>query len=289
MKKTAFALITLFTVAVLLSTACSSSTGGGETQLKTGSTQTQTLTIPLPPDPSKPTDITVRLAAAEVAVGGGATRLVDGTVQYNMSELQPSVNTSGSKVEITQASLPGSLPKDMVNKWNVKFNNTVLMNLTVAAGAYSGNWDLGGLRLQSLKWEEGASRSIITFDAANPDKMESFIFKTGASTVKLTNLANLNFGTMSFQGDAGSYTLDFGGKLKRSATADIKTAVSTVSIFVPVGTTAIINLKSKVSNIKTVGSWMTAGTTYTTGKEDAADKLTINIDIGAGQLMLDTH
>jgi hypothetical protein len=288
MKKTAFALITLFTVVAFLSTACSSGTGG-ETQLKTGAAQTQTLTIALPPDPNKPTDVTLRLAAAEVAMGGGAARLVDGTVQYNVSQLQPAVNQSGGKVEITQAALAGALPKDLVNKWNVKFSSTALMNLTVAAGAYSGTWDLGGLRLQSLKWEEGASSSTITFGAANPDKMESFTFKTGASTVKMTGLANLNFGTMSFQGEAGSYTLDFGGKLKRTATADIKTAVSNVSVVVPVGTTAIINLKSKVSNIKTVGSWMTSGTTYTTGKEDAAEKLTINIDIGAGQLTLDTH
>jgi hypothetical protein len=206
-----------------------------------------------------------------------------------VQEFQPSVSTSGSKVDIIQTVPNGTLPKGLVNKWNLRFGSTVPMNLSIQAGAYKGTWELGSVRLQSLKWEEGASQSTIAFSQPNPDKMDVFNFKTGASTVKLTGLANLNFAEMVFQGDAGSYTLDFGGKLKRSANAEIKTAASTMTVTVPVGTSARINLKSKVSNIKTVGSWTTSGTTYTTGKEDAADKLTVNIDIGAGQLTLDTH
>jgi N-terminal domain of toast_rack, DUF2154 len=277
------AVITLVTLAV----ACTSPSG--QTQLKTVSTQTQAVNVPLPADATKPTDLTIRLGAAEVVMGMGAARLADGTVQYNVSDLQPSVSTSGSKAEINQTVPKGTLPKDMVNKWNLRFSNAVPVNLSILAGTYNGTWELGGLRLQSLKWEEGVSHSKISFSAANPEKLDSFTFKTGASTIEMNNLGNLNFGTMSFQGEAGSYKLNFGGKLKQSATVEIKTAASTLEVVVPVGTTAIINLNSKVSNIKTVGSWTTSGTTYTTGKEDAAAKLTVNIDIGAGQLTLDTH
>lgn len=287
MKSNTPKLIALTSMVVLLIAACT--TGAGEVQLKTIATQTQTISVPPPADPSKPVDVTLRLGAAEVAVGAYAARLVDGSVQYNVQEFQPSVSTSGSKVDIIQTVPNGTLPKGLVNKWNLRFGSTVPMNLSIQAGAYKGTWELGSVRLQSLKWEEGASQSTIAFSQPNPDKMDVFNFKTGASTVKLTGLANLNFAEMVFQGDAGSYTLDFGGKLKRSANAEIKTAASTMTVTVPVGTSARINLKSKVSNIKTVGSWTTSGTTYTTGKEDAADKLTVNIDIGAGQLTLDTH
>ena len=286
MKANTSKLVALIVMVALLAAAC---TSGGGAQIKTVSTQTQAVSVPLPADATKPTDLTIRLGAAEVVMGMGAARLADGTVQYNVSDLQPSVSTSGTKAEINQTVPKGTLPKDMVNKWNLRFSNAVPVNLSILAGAYSGTWDLGGLRLQSLKWEEGDSRSKISFNLANPEKLDSFTFKTGASTVEMNNLVNLNFGTMSFQGEAGSYKLNFGGKLKRSATVEIKTAASTLDVVVPVGTTAIINLKSKVSNIKTVGSWTTSGTTYTTGKEDAADKLTVNIDMGAGQLTLDTH
>jgi hypothetical protein len=283
-------LIAVITLVTMVAAACTSP--GGSTQLKTGAVQTQTISVPLPPDTSKPVDVTLRLGAAELTAGSGAAKLAEGTVQYNVPEFQPSVSQSGNKVDITQGptgGFQGVLPKDLVNKWNIKLSNSVPLNLVVQAGAYSGSWDLGGLRLQSLKWDEGASKSTITFDQANPDKAETFDFTTGASTVKLTGLANLNFGKMTFQSGLGSYTLDFGGKLKRSADVEIKTGVSNVTIVVPVGTSARITLKSAVSNTKTIGSWNSSGSTYTTGKDDAADKLNIAIDMGLGQLTLDTH
>ena len=282
-------LIVVITLVTAVAAAC---TSPGGSQLKIGAVQTQTISVPMPPDTTKAVDLTLRLGAAELTAGAGAAKLVEGTVQYNVSEFQPSVSQSGNKVEVTQGptgGFQGILPKDLINKWNIKFSNSVPLNLVVQAGAYSGSWDLGGLRLQSLKWDEGASKSTITFDQANPEKMETFDFTTGASTVKLTGLANLNFGKMTFESGLGSYTLDFGGKLKRSADVEIKTGVSNVTIIVPVGTSASITLKSAVSNTKTVGSWSSSGSTYTTGKEDAADKLNITMDMGLGQLTLDTH
>ena len=282
-------LIVVITLVTAVAAAC---TSPGGSQLKIGAVQTQTISVPMPPDTTKAVDLTLRLGAAELTAGAGAAKLAEGTVQYNVSEFQPSVSQSGNKVEVTQGptgGFQGILPKDLINKWNIKFSNSVPLNLVVQAGAYSGSWDLGGLRLQSLKWDEGASKSTITFDQANPDKAETFDFTTGASTVKLTGLANLNFSKMTFQSGVGAYTLDFGGKLKRSANVEIKTGVSNVTIVVPVGTAARITLKSAVSNTKTIGSWSSSGSTYTTGKEDAADKLNITVDMGLGQLTLDTH
>jgi hypothetical protein len=95
---------------------------------------------------------------------------------------------------------------------------------------------------------------------------------------------------MNFQSGVGTYTLDFGGKLKRSASVEIKTGVSNVTVVVPVGTAARVTLKSAVSNTKTVGSWNNVGSIYTAGKYDtAAEKLDISIEMGLGQLTLDTH
>ena len=62
-----------------------------------------------------------------------------------------------------------------------------------------------------------------------------------------------------------------------------------MTIVVPVGTSARITLKNAVSNTKTIGSWSSSGSIYTTGKDDAADKLNITVDMGLGQLTLDTH
>jgi N-terminal domain of toast_rack, DUF2154 len=264
----------------------------GAVQLKSGPMQTQTISVPLPADTSKPVDVSLTLGAADVTAGVGAAKLVEGSVQYNVPEYQPVVTSAGNQVEIKQgpSGIKGLPPSDMVNKWSLKFNSSVPMNLTMKGGALNGTWDLGGLHLQSLTWEEGASKTDLSFNAANPEKMSLFAFTTGVSTAKLTGLANLNFARMTFQSGVGNYTLDFGGKLKQSATVEVKSGVSDVTIVVPSGTAARIAVKGGVSNIKTVGSWSASGSTYTAGNYDTAEvKLDITVDMGLGQLTLDTH
>jgi hypothetical protein len=263
------------------------------TQYKVGATQNQALTVSLPADKNKPIDVNLRFGAAEMTAGTGTTKLVEGNVQYNVPEFLPTVTQSGNKADILQGpsgGFQGAMPKDLINKWSLRFGNGAPMNLTVQAGDYAGSWELGGVRFQGLTWVEGVSKSTIAFSYANPDKLETFSFTTGASTVKLTGLGNLNFAKMSFQSGAGTYTLDFGGKLRRSATADVKTMVSNVTIVIPASTGARVTLKSAVSNTKTVGSWNNVGSTYMTGKYDtASEKLEVNLDMGLGQLTLDTH
>jgi hypothetical protein len=262
-------------------------------QYKVGATQNQALTVSLPADKNKPIDVNLRFGAAEMTAGTGTTKLVEGNVQYNVPEFLPTVTQSGNKADILQGpsgGFQGAMPKDLINKWSLRFGNGAPMNLTVQAGDYSGSWELGGVRFQGLTWVEGVSKSTIAFSYANPDKLETFSFTTGASTIKLTGLGNLNFAKMSFQSGAGTYTLDFGGKLRRSATADVKTMVSNVTIVIPASTGARVTLKSAVSNTKTVGSWNNVGSTYMTGKYDtASEKLEVNLDMGLGQLTLDTH
>lgn len=289
MKAETSRLLGLISMMALLITMCTSSDSKGQAPLKTGPIQTQTVSVPLPPDPSKPVDLTLQPEAAQMTMGTETARLVEGTIQYNVQELQPAINISGSKVTITQSPLKGALPQDAINKWNLRLNHTVPINLVVQAEACDGAWNLGGLRLQSLKWEEQASRLMVAFDWPNPDKIESLNFKAVASTLKLTGLANLNFAQMGFEGNAGTYTLDFSGKLRRNANVELKTTASTTTIIVPVGTSVRITLKSQVSTIKTVGAWTTSGATYTTGKEEATDKLSIHADVGTCQLVLDTH
>lgn len=265
---------------------------GGVTQLKSGPMQTQTIDVPLPADTSKPVDVNLALGAADVTADAGAAKLVEGSVQYNVSEYQPIVTAAGNQVEIKQgpSGVKGLPPSDMVNKWSLKFNNKVPMNLTMRGGALNGTWALGGLRLQSLTWEEGASKTDVSFDAANPEKMSLFAYTTGVSTAKLTGLANLNFAKMTFESGVGNYTLDFGGKLRQSATVEIKSGVSDVTIVVPSSTAARIAVKGGINNIKTNGSWSAAGSTYTAGDYDTAEvKLDITVDMGLGQLTLDTH
>ena len=121
-------------------------------------------------------------------------------------------------------------------------------------------------------------------DDVNPEEMTEFIYKTGASPVTLTGLANANFAEMSFDGGAGAYTLDFSGDLQRDATVSISSGVSTRSPIVSEGTHAVITSDSALSSVTTTGEWSTSGSTYTA--EGEGPTLTIKVDTGVSTLNL---
>jgi hypothetical protein len=158
------------------------------------------------------------------------------------------------------------------------------MNLLINAGAYKGEFDLGGLSLQSLRIGDGASDVRLDFSAPNKVEMDSLRYNTGASHVELTGLANANFETLVFKGGAGDYKLDFSGELKRDATVTIDAGFSSVTVVVPEGVAARVFVDSGLSNVDIGGNWEKSGNEYSLAGE--GPRLTINVNIGAGSLTL---
>ncbi len=253
-------------------------------RLETGPTETITIDEPIPTD-AKVVDVEVRMGAGELELRGGAERLAEGTIKYNVPEWKPTITNADGKLVIEQGhSDEGGVPEgDVINDWSLKLGD-VPMNLTVDAGAYDGALELGGLPLRHLTLNNGAATTEVTFDEANPEEMDSFDVRTGASTVTLTGLANANFDDMSFEGGAGTYTLDFSGELQRDASVKIKAGVSTVTIDIPPGTAAKVVVTGAVSNVATAGDWSVSGSTYETS--GSGPTLTITIELGVGSLTL---
>jgi hypothetical protein len=212
--------------------------------------------------------------------------LVDGTATYNYDSLKPQVTTQGSRVEIKQGdqpTLPGSL--NIKNKWDLKLGAQP-MALTINAGAYTGNYEFGGLSLTALTVKDGAATVDLSFSKANASSMTLFRYETGASKVKLTGLGNANFGTLVFISGAGDYTLDFGGSLRRDATATISSGLSNLIIVIPSGTPARVTVESGASNISAGPGWTQSGNLYS--QAGAGPALTILVKTGAGNVTL-TH
>ncbi len=160
------------------------------------------------------------------------------------------------------------------------------MDLTINAGAYSGTYELGGLSLTNLTIKDGASNVKLSFSQANPSEMTIFRYETGASNVKLSGLANANFGTMIFDSGAGDYTLDFSGTLKRDATITISSGLSNIILVIPQNVNANVTTESGLANINAGPGWTQNGNQYT--QSNSGPKLTFLIKTGAGNLTL-TH
>jgi hypothetical protein len=242
----------------------------------------ETITVQDPK--SEMTRLSISFGAGKLKLSPGAKNLVDGTVVYNVEDLKPKVIESGSNIEIKQGNL-NSLPpvRDIKNEWDLQLGNAP-MDLVIAAGAYEGTFELGGLYLKSLEIKDGASNVDLSFSKANPVEMSILQYATGASDVKLTGLANANFTTMTFSGGAGNFTLDFGGDLQRDAVITVDSGFGNVSLIIPKDVNAKVTVESAAVNINHGASWSQSGNDYS--QQGQGPTLTFIVKMAAGNLLI---
>ncbi len=228
----------------------------------------------------------ISFGAGELDLAPGAKALAEGTVTYNIPDLKPEVLRQGSSVEIREGNLKTlTYPANVVNHWDLKLGPQP-MDLEINAGAYTGKYELGGLALTGLTVKDGAASVQLSFSEPNPSQMTVFRYETGASSVKMTHLADANFSTMIFNSGGGDYTLDFSGTLRRDATITISSGVSNLIIVVPDGVSANVTVESGVSNVNAGSEWTQHGNLYS--QSGSGPTLTFIVKTGAGNLTL-TH
>jgi hypothetical protein len=278
-------IISAILVLAMASIACGFSIDLPERQ-NTGPEVEESITIADPQ--SDETHLTISFGARKLTLSPapGGKDLVDGTAVYNVQDLKPTIQKSGSRIEITQGNFK-SLPPlgDMKNEWDLKLSDTPL-DLTVEAGAYEGNLELGGLALKSLTVQDGASHVDLSFLEPNQTEMSMLRYETGASDVKLRGLANANFSTLTFSGGAGNYTLDFSGELQRSAVVTIEAGLGNLSLIIPEEVDAVVTVEGTAANINAGSGWSQNGQNYT--QNGSGPTLTILVKMAAGNLVI-TH
>lgn len=237
---------------------------------------------------AKTATLQLEFGAGEMVLAPGAENLVSGTATYNYSEFKPTIETDNERVVISMGDVefpgfPGF--DDLKNEWDFKLGSQP-MDLVIKSGAYDGEFEFGGLALNSLSVEDGAANVKLAFSEPNPEEMTSFQYTTGASDVSMTGLANANFSLFDFSAGAGDYTLDFSGELQRDASVKIETGLSNLIIIVPEGVNAEVSVAGGLSNVNAGSGWSRSGNEY--AQEGEGPTLTIVIEMGAGNLTL-TH
>jgi hypothetical protein len=285
-NKSLLAVITLLVLSML---ACSATFNIPSQKIQTGPTQTDEINVAALPA-GEVADLRLDFGAGELTLNpGDQGTLVTGTATYNVKQLKPEVTVTGNEVVINNGDLKfNTLPvlKDFKNEWDLALGLDP-MNLDIQAGAYQGRIELGGLALHSLKVVDGAADVELTFSSPNLVEMDALRYETGASQIHLTGLANANFSDMNFKGGAGEYVLDFSGELKRDATVTVDAGLSSVKIIVPEGTAARVIVDRGLANVDIDSGWEKSGNDYSTTGE--GPELTINVNLGAGNLNLSTR
>jgi len=274
-------IISVILVLALASMACGFSIDLPE-GAKAGPDVKESITVADPK--SDETRLTISFGAGTLKLSPGAKNLVDGDVIYNVKELKPEVITNGNSIEVKQGDFK-NLPQfnDMKNEWDLKLGKAP-MDLTIQAGAYNANLELGGLALKSLTVRDGAANVDLSFSQPNQTEMSVLRYETGASTVTLSGLANANFSTLIFSGGAGSYSLDFSGDLQRDATITIEAGFGDMNLIIPEGVNTQVTVEGAAVDINHNSNWSQNGNLYAQTGE--GHTLTIIVKIAAGSLSL---
>lgn len=281
-------LIPLMLVA-LVTLACGINVQLFDTDNKTGPTQIEQITVPNLDSPSDTADVDIAFGAGKLNIDAGASdALISGTATFNVEDFRPDISIEGDNIRLEQGSLNvngiPSFSDDVINEWELSIGNAPI-ELKINSGAYSGVFDLGGLSIRRLEINDGAADVQVSFSEANPVEMSLFRYTTGASDIELEGLANANCAQFIFRSGAGAYKLDFSGDLARDMLVTIESGVSSVTIIVPEGTAAVLTSNGLLS-VTTSGDWDADGNTYTVLGDGPT--ITIEVDMGAGSLILET-
>ncbi len=284
----------LAVAAVALATlACSININLPSTEVVTGPTQTENITVPLLSDKQAIADVTLQFGAGTLTLqpaAASATNLIDGTGKYNVVDLKPTVTINNNNITVEQGNLKlTGLPvinSSVINDWTLSLANAP-MSLVIKAGAYEGNYELGGLSIHDLTVTDGAAKVDMSFSKPNLVMMSSLEYTTGASQVALKGLANSYASDLTFRSGAGDYTLDFSGDLRSDMTVNIESGVSQVTLVIPQGMNAQVVTSTGLMTVSAGAGWHQQGSTYSlTG---SGNTVTINVKMGAGNLRLETR
>ncbi|MFZ2096305.1 MAG: toast rack family protein [Anaerolineales bacterium] len=278
-------------IIALISLACSININLPDIQNKTGPTVTDDISVPLLKDSTVVADVNLNFGVGNLTLKSGATsELISGTAKYNVTDLKPTVMIDNDNITIEQGNLKlNGIPiinSNIINDWDLSLGNSP-MSLYIKAGAYTGNYELGGLSIHRLEITDGAAKVQLNFSKPNQVEMTALKYMTGASEVSLRGLGNANADEITFNGGAGNYTLDFSGELSRDVTVSIDAGVSSVTVIVPTGVPAELSTNSTLITVSSSGGWEHIGNTYQLS--GSGYKITIQARMGAGTLQLQTN
>jgi hypothetical protein len=274
----------------LASLACGININLPSTQVKTGPTVTDTINVPLLADSQAIADVTLEYGAGNLTLQPGAKgALVDGIATYNVPDFKPTVTIESDNIRIKQGDLDftgiPTINRDIVNDWKLSLGNSP-MSLVIKAGAYQGDFELGGLSIERLEITDGAATVNVNFSTPNQIQMSSLLYTTGASQVTVKGLANANTTDMTFRSGAGEYILDFSGELQNNMDVSIESGVSSITVVVPKGVSAQLTSDSNLVSINTSGGWQQNGNIYEL--QGSGYTITIHAKVGAGSVELQT-
>jgi hypothetical protein len=113
--------------------------------------------------------------------------------------------------------------------------SAVPLDLELDFGGTQAALELGGLALQSVRVECGATEATLSFSTPNRTHMREMDVGAGVASFTALHLGNANADLIRVNGGVGGVDLDFGGTWTRDLVVDTRIAIGQLTLRVPPG------------------------------------------------------
>ena len=166
-------------------------------------------------------------------------------------------------------------------------STVVPMDLRLDVGAAGADLDLGGLRLQRLAVQNGASDAVVHFDTPNRAPMQLMELEVGAATLRARGLANARARELRVNVGVGTADLDFGGEWTTDLDVQLEVALGKATLRVPEDVGIRIDLSRFLASfdrsdfVKRDGAW------YSTNWDTATHRMRVRTRAVLGELQVE--
>ncbi len=152
------------------------------------------------------------------------SELFDPVTDYKAGNLEVGVEGTGHGVR---------LKNHRGGEMKLGLSPDIPLDLNLDFGAVEANLDLGGLRVQAVDIETGASDTELVFSRPNPIDCTTLSISVGAAAFSAVGLANSRCQNLDVEGGVGDVKLDFTGDWDRDMAADVTLALGSMTLVVP--------------------------------------------------------
>ncbi len=214
-------------------------------------------------------DVDIQMGAGQLEVSGGANDLLEASYTYNVKELNPQATYAVGRLEVRDSDVREGIRSlfdldEYRNEWDLRFNESVPMEMNIDLGAGRSNLTLGALALTGLNIDGGAGDVNLDLNGSRLLSRLDFTMGAGEVTVDLTGEWQNDLDA-TLEGGLGKITVKLPSNI--GVRIDVETGIGGVNA----------SGLSKDGNIYTNDAYGVSGVT-----------LRIDLEGGIGQINLET-
>lgn len=189
-------------------------------------------------------NVEIDMGPGNLQLAGGAAALMEATFKYNVPDWKPrvvySVREGKGFLTVRQDGSTGRTAEGAINRWNLKLNDSIPIDMRVQVGAGKTNLALGSLLLNNFRLEEGAGENIVDLRGNWKNNVnvsiEGGVGKTvvqlpsavGAKVAVEQSIGQVKAGNLTKQGD--SYVNAAYGKSPSTVNVKIENGIGEVDL-----------------------------------------------------------